>query len=344
MMGSLLALAVAAGPATATIPETGTGGTPGTTINVTPSDNLDGFIVNVIGAGFTPGSTGKIFQCRADDLGACASQNGFFDTSVSGGFVRDMPARPTFDAASNGAFVDCRSVACVMYAVEDQGGKNARHHLTFFAPAPPEPAPPPTGGGTAPPAAPPASPAPPATGGAVQVAPTPQAGVSVLVAPVSGTVLFRRPGSKAFERLTAATLIPDRSEFDTRKGVIQLTAAAAAGATQTIKLSKGLFIADQNPTTTFTQFILTEKLRCPKPNSARAAKAKKRSLFGDGKAKAGTKGSGVVTTVRGTKWLTTDYCDRSEVRVTEGVVSVRDLFRKRTVTVRARGRYVARRR
>ncbi len=52
----------------------------------------------------------------------------------------------------------------------------------------------------------------------------------------------------------------------------------------------------------------------------------------------------MVTTVRGTKWLTTDYCDRSEVRVTEGVVSVRDLFRKRTVTVRARGRYVARRR
>ena len=50
-----------------------------------------------------------------------------------------------------------------------------------------------------------------------------------------------------------------------------------------------------------------------------------------------------MATVRGTRWLTRDTCAGTLTKVTRGVVSVRDLRRKRTVTVRAGHSYLARR-
>ena len=47
------------------------------------------------------------------------------------------------------------------------------------------------------------------------------------------------------------------------------------------------------------------------------------------------------TSVEGTTWLTLDECRRSEVKVTAGKVSVRDLVRKKTRTIRAGKTYVA---
>jgi hypothetical protein len=48
------------------------------------------------------------------------------------------------------------------------------------------------------------------------------------------------------------------------------------------------------------------------------------------------------TTVRGTKWLTADRCDGTLVRVTQGVIAVRDLVRKKTVVLRKGKSYFAR--
>jgi hypothetical protein len=47
--------------------------------------------------------------------------------------------------------------------------------------------------------------------------------------------------------------------------------------------------------------------------------------------------------VRGTTWLVADRCDRSTLfKVTDGVVKVRDDVKKKTITLRKRKRYVAR--
>jgi hypothetical protein len=46
--------------------------------------------------------------------------------------------------------------------------------------------------------------------------------------------------------------------------------------------------------------------------------------------------------VRGTIWLTKERCDGTLTQVTRGVVSVRDLTARKTVTVRAGRSYLAR--
>jgi hypothetical protein len=49
----------------------------------------------------------------------------------------------------------------------------------------------------------------------------------------------------------------------------------------------------------------------------------------------GTNGRFVSTSVEGTTWLTVDECARSQVKVTAGKVSVRDLVRRKTKTLLA---------
>jgi hypothetical protein len=55
----------------------------------------------------------------------------------------------------------------------------------------------------------------------------------------------------------------------------------------------------------------------------------------------GTSGRYVSTTVEGTRWLTADVCNQSEVKVAAGVVIVHDLIRHTSIAVSAGHRYVA---
>ena len=61
-----------------------------------------------------------------------------------------------------------------------------------------------------------------------------------------------------------------------------------------------------------------------------------------GRARSGRPGKYTAATVRGTKWLVTDYCDRTTTKVTQGVVIVRDKVKKRNITVRKGKSYTAR--
>ena len=65
-------------------------------------------------------------------------------------------------------------------------------------------------------------------------------------------------------------------------------------------------------------------------------------LWGSGKGKFRTSGKYSSATVRGTIWLVEDRCDGTLTKVTRGTVQVRDLRRKKTVTVRAGHSYLAR--
>ena len=77
--------------------------------------------------------------------------------------------------------------------------------------------------------------------------------------------------------------------------------------------------------------------------SAIARKKKKRRLWGDGKGRFRTKGKHSAATVVGTRYLVEDRCTSTLTRVVRGKVKVRDFGKRKTVTVRAGKRYIARR-
>lgn len=60
-----------------------------------------------------------------------------------------------------------------------------------------------------------------------------------------------------------------------------------------------------------------------------------RRLWGKGKGAFRTKGRYASAAIRGTWWLTADYCTRTFVSVKQGVMTVRDLVKKKTVIVPA---------
>ena len=193
--------------------------------------------------------------------------------------------------------------------------------------------------------APPAGPGPSPTPTPTPL-PTPVAGKTVNVAPKSGKVLVRRPGSSRYVTLTQAAQIPVGTSVDTRAGRITITAAQGKGKTASADFYDGLFKLTQTKgSKPVTTLALTEKLSCPRGKSASAAakkKKKSRKLWGDGSGSFRTRGQYSAATVRGTKWLVQDNCTSTLTRVSRGAVTVRDLVKHKTVIVRAGKRYTAR--
>jgi hypothetical protein len=83
---------------------------------------------------------------------------------------------------------------------------------------------------------------------------------------------------------------------------------------------------------------------CGKRALASADKKKKtkvRLLWAKGKGHFRTAGRDSIASVHGTTWLTMDRCDGTLTVVKDGIVSVRDLHRRKTVNVRAGHSYLA---
>jgi hypothetical protein len=180
--------------------------------------------------------------------------------------------------------------------------------------------------------------------------PAPQAGKSVVVGKVSGTVLVRVPGAKVFTPLAATQTVPLGAEVDATAGRVQVGTAQPSGEVQRADFFEGRFSIRQVSDPKVKGGLLAElTLRAPlqrckaKKKASAAAKGKKaRHLWGDGKGRFRTRGAFSAATVRGTRWRVEDRCDRTITRVARGSVEVRDLTRKRTVVVRAGRSYTAR--
>ena len=173
--------------------------------------------------------------------------------------------------------------------------------------------------------------------------PPPVAGKSVNVEAVSGTVKIKRRGRKRFVTLTGEAHIPVGSTIDTRRGRISITAAQGKGKTASADFFDGLFKLTQTKgSKPLTTLALTQRLSCPRKAASAAKKKKKRRLWGDGKGRFRTKGKNSAATVLGTKWLVEDRCASTLTRVARGKVKVRDFAKRKTVTVRAGKRYIAR--
>jgi hypothetical protein len=205
--------------------------------------------------------------------------------------------------------------------------------------------------------------------------PPPVPGKSVNVQVVSGQVLIRRPGTgrarqagpaKGFVPLTGAANVPVGSQLDTSKGRVALTSAADTGGakTQTSDFYQGIFQVKQSvpkkkpkkAKALITDLVMKGEIprsQCAPLKGARSAaddaKKKKKGpksvlgkLWGNGKGKFRTNGKYSAATVRGTIWLVEDRCEGTFTKVTRGTVQVRDLKRKKTITVKAGHSYLAR--
>jgi hypothetical protein len=170
-------------------------------------------------------------------------------------------------------------------------------------------------------------------------APRPVAGQSVVIAPVSGKILVRRPGSNQFVELDATQGVPLGSTLDTKGGVLELTSVQTGGQPQKARIYAGIFKISQTKTT--TDLTLNEPLApCGKARAA-AKKPKTRKLWGDGSGAFRTRGQYSAATVRGTKWLVQDSCAGTLTKVAKGVVSVRDNVKRKTILVKAGKSYLA---
>jgi hypothetical protein len=202
----------------------------------------------------------------------------------------------------------------------------------------------------------------------------PVPGKSVVVKVVSGQVLIKRPGSgrarqagaaKGFVPLSGPANVPVGSQLDTSKGRVALTSAADTGGakTQTADFYKGIFQVKQSvpkkkpkkPKALVTDLFLKGEIarsQCAPLKGARSAtdaatkkkgpKSALGKLWGSGKGKFRTDGKYSSATVRGTIWLVQDECDGTLTKVKRGTVKVRDLRRKKTITVKAGHSYLAR--
>ena len=174
-------------------------------------------------------------------------------------------------------------------------------------------------------------------------------GRAVDVQAVRGRVLVKLP-RRGFVPLTAGQQIPVGSQVDTRHGVVRLTSAAnTRGAVQSGDFTSAVFAVAQSPGLRgLTDLNLTGgSFRSCSARSGRNAAAALssrviRRLRGSAHGRFRTRGRYSAATVRGTIWDTVDRCDGTLTHVTRGVVVVRDLRRRRNVTVRAGKSYLAR--
>jgi hypothetical protein len=208
---------------------------------------------------------------------------------------------------------------------------------------------------------------------------TPALGQSVIVTPVSGLVFIKPAGSgggaddqvtapgtgQGFVPLTEVRNIPSGSQIDARRGTLWLGTASGAGAhskLQKVTITGGVFQFAQRRAGSakgLTTLSLLEGAfpgapsyaQCPKPAAdggpaARAARASPKILqtlkATDNHGRFRTQGRYSSATVRGTQWITEDRCDGTLTIVTRGTVEVYDNGLRKTVTVPADHRYLAR--
>jgi DNA-binding beta-propeller fold protein YncE len=184
----------------------------------------------------------------------------------------------------------------------------------------------------------------------VREAAPPVLGRKVNVASVSGRVFLKLPGRRS-TLLSSATQIPVGSQLDTRRGTVRLTSAAnSRGAVQSGDFSAGVFSVRQSRGgggLTDVNLSGGSYRGCVVRGAGRAVASRLssrvvRRVRANGRGRFRTRGRYSAATVRGTIWDTTDRCDGTLTRVRRGVVVVRDLRKRRNVTVRAGKSYLAR--
>ena len=181
--------------------------------------------------------------------------------------------------------------------------------------------------------------------GKLGAVPPPVVGVSVNLAPVSGTVRVRIRGTNRFVSLARLRNVPVGSELDVTRGRVRLVAAAGGRRTQSGIFFQGRGIVRQpRGRTPVTTLQVSGPLVCPRRSFGveQRPPPRVRRLWGNATGRFRTQGRYATAAVRGTIWLTEDRCDGTFIRVRTGRVQIRDLPARRTITIRAGQTYLAR--
>jgi len=178
--------------------------------------------------------------------------------------------------------------------------------------------------------------------------PPPSLGHSVDIGLVSGAVTVTPPGQRSFRLGTQDRNVPVGSLIDTTHGRVDLRAASRTGGTpQDAEFYDGAFTVNQSPASPLARIQLAggkpSQCSARRPDLSRATLSHRvlRLLHATGTGRFETNGRYASATVRGTIWLTEDFCDGTLVAVTRGVVTVENLVTHATVNVTAGHRYFA---
>ncbi len=172
------------------------------------------------------------------------------------------------------------------------------------------------------------------------------------IAPVSGVVLIKLPGSGGFVPLNGLRQVPFGVIVDASHGTVAVTTEDGKGNSQTMTYYEGQFALTQNH-----EGLVVAKLSggtfkgCPRPrkhrhkahaSNAHAARRRVvRKLWASGHGTYSTRGNYAAGAVLGTRWLTEDLCGATLIRVFTDKVSVTNLVNHHHVTVKAGHSYLA---
>lgn len=174
------------------------------------------------------------------------------------------------------------------------------------------------------------------------------------VAPVSGVVLVKVPGSSKFVPLSSLQQIPFGTTIEATHGHVSVTTAQPNGSTQTGEFFSGEFVLKQGRNgmvvaeLTGGNFSVcpTARERAHKASATVAAshasgKHVVRKLWANAHGSFSTKGNYAAGAVQGTEWLTEDLCDGTLIRVTRDKVAVTNLVNHHHVEVKTGHKYLA---
>jgi streptogramin lyase len=175
----------------------------------------------------------------------------------------------------------------------------------------------------------------------------PLLGRSATIATAAGSVAVELPGTDSYIPLDRASTVPVGTTIDARAGTVRLTNVRdRTGKLQTATFWGGRFVVHQARLGQTATVIALSAPACTKSRTlASVSRKAPRALHlwaHDNHGRFVTRGHSAVATVRGTTWLTRESCAGTFVKVSRGVVSVRDLVRHRTVLVHAGQSYLAR--
>lgn len=170
---------------------------------------------------------------------------------------------------------------------------------------------------------------------------------------------MKTPGSEAYVPLSETTQLPPGTEVDVTHGAVLLQAVANCPGVAFFGDGDGVL----------SRFLLTGQTACRaivrlvggdfgvckkaerKASGSRSLSAEEkkrrrgkpiRRLWGKGTGAYRTRGRYSAGTVRGTFWLTADFCGGTLTTVRTGAVAVRDFVKKKTIIVKAGKSYFAR--
>jgi hypothetical protein len=198
--------------------------------------------------------------------------------------------------------------------------------------------------------------------GDIASVPTPATAKSADVAPVSGKVLVKIPGTHKFVPLTSIKKLPNGTLINATNGKVQITVALPNGQTQTGVFFGGEFQLEQVKSGQTTAVLAGGSFKgCPAPGPKKRTKPKKkqkkkaidasaasfskkhpvRHLWSNAHGSFTTKGKYGAAAVRGTEWLTQDQCDGTFFRVTRDEITVTSFKLHKKTNVKQGHSYLA---